>query len=252
MGSLDYNIGQLDNQNNALPKDIQKACAEILTAAEKAGFHVAAVSWYNPDSTPEHHVPGFAGQGGVACDFMVYGNRSVQDFIDAYAWKNRDRLGICWQISRQRIRSTSPGKSGQWEHYSGAGHYDHTHMNFGRLAGTNGYNKVANLAYVPPAGPDPTGDYPVPSTRVVYLDKLRPGVTNSDSVYWVQRHLREIGITRAIKTGAYDTDTVAAVKEFQLSLGDAPANCDGVLGPLQTAALFDRHPDLGVTIEQHS
>jgi hypothetical protein len=151
MGTLAFNIGQLDDQNGALPKAIQLAAAEILTAAEKAGEHVIAVSWFNPASTPEHHVPGFKGQGGVAVDFMVYGDKSVQDWIDAYVWANRVRLGVCWLISRRRIRSTSPGHDGLWHPYGGSDpHTTHSHVNFGHLAGTNGEHSVSMINYVPP------------------------------------------------------------------------------------------------------
>jgi hypothetical protein len=150
MSDLAHNIAQL-NHPAGLPRAIQSAAAEVLIAAENADHHVAAVSWFNPASTPEHHVPGFPNQGGVAVDFMVYGNKAVQDFIDGYLWKHRARLGVCWIISRKRIRSTSPGHPGTWTAYNEPDpHTSHTHTNFGHLAGTNGYIKLTKISYHPP------------------------------------------------------------------------------------------------------
>jgi len=258
MGSLAFNISELSNQNGALPKAIQEAAAEVLTAAEKAGHHIPAVSWFNPASTPEHHVPGFRGQGGVAVDMMVYGNVVMQNWLDSYVWVHRRRLGVCWMISRRRIRSTSPGHSGNWTPYSGPSpHTDHTHVNFGHLAGQSGYGSVAKITYVPlgpkpPAPPPPHPGPHHPSTRVVYLDKLHPGQTDSDSVRWLQYALVKLpGNENVVPiSGTYDDKTVASVKLFQKAKGDDVI--DGIVGPHDMAALLHDAGISNVKIEAHS
>jgi hypothetical protein len=81
---------------------------------------------------------------GRALDLMITGSKlgkKVGDLIAAYLWANRTRLRVKWLIWDRRIRSTSPGKSGNWTAYRGASaHTDHVHVFF------------AEGAYRPPAG----------------------------------------------------------------------------------------------------
>lgn len=77
--------------------------------------------------------------------------------------------------------------------------------------------------------PDPADGYPTPTDNTVYVSKLDPGQSDSDSVWWAQKALH------VPVTGTYDQATVDAVKAFQKSIGD---KVDGDLGPLETAALF--------------
>lgn len=161
-------IEQLTRPNGGIAKPIFLACSETIEAAEAALRRpVPASSWFNPASTPEHHVPGMAGDKGVANDFMVYRDREMGDWIANYLWANRARLGICWIIWNRRIRSTTPGKSGNWTPYSGAStHEDHVHANFGHLLGTNGSRTVAKVVYKPLS--------PVKLTYWVVRDKAHP------------------------------------------------------------------------------
>lgn len=214
-------IEQLKRPNGGIDPQIQLAATEVVLAAKAAGHEIRSISWFNPASTPEHHVPGMAGQKGVAVDFMC--DRATGDFIADYLWQHRARLGLCWEIWRDRIRSTSPGKPGTWQNRGKGDHYDHVHGNFGHLVGTSGQGKVTKITYKPLTGVQP-------SAGTVWLDRLVPGVTDSDSVRAVQRAL---GIQQ---TGSYDLATVAAVKAYQAKLGDTVR--DGLLGPKQTARLF--------------
>lgn len=153
--------------------------------------------------------------------------------------------------SRSRVGWTSTG-------FSDKSHLWHAHLSVLR-AYCDDVNSIRGLAEVvagvksgtlswtgdgwapqpAPVPPKPTG-YPKPLDKVVYVSKLTPGQADSDSVWWAQKAL---GVPL---TGTYDKATVDAVKAFQASLGD---DVDGDLGPLEAAALFGRHPELGVTIE---
>ena len=248
MATLTQNIADLALHSGALPFPIQRAASEVLTAAETAGHHVPAVSWFNPASTPEHHVPGFPGQGGVAVDLMVYGDTTVQDWIDEYLWANRDRLGVCWIISRGRIRSTSPGKSGQWEKYSGKDpHTSHTHINFGRLAGQSGEGPVPTVAYKPPAPPAPVWDgKSYPGSGAFVLGQTHPAVTVLG-----QRLVAHgwAGYTDGPGPRFGPAD-LAAVQWFQQRQGWTGADADGYPGPTTWALLMaDPPPPPPVTHE---
>lgn len=131
------------------------------------------------------------------------------------------RLGIWYVIWRGRIWSMTRPEKG-WLRYFDAdnpnpsrSHHNHVHVSF--------YDKAASdPLYDDHPASDPAGNYPRPKDAVLYLDRIRPGQKDSDSVYWLQRWLREAGYTKAIKTGAYDDATVAAVKDFQAFLHDDP------------------------------
>ena len=81
--------------------------------------------------------------------------------------------------------------------------------------------------------------YPTPKDRVVYDSKVKPGITNSDSVWWVQyaiNKLRFKGQKRLALTGDYGPLTKSMVKLVQAQkFGD---KADGDLGPLQIRKLF--------------
>ncbi len=224
-------IEQLTRPNGGIDPQIRAAATEVVLAAAAAGHEVKGISWFNPASTPEHHVPGMAGQKGVAVDFMC--DRATGDFIGEYMWTHRERLGLCWEIWRDRIRSTSPGKPGTWQARGKGDHYDHVHGNFGHLVGTNGSRQVDKITY------KPLGAAQRPSAGTVWLDRLVPGVTDSDSIRAVQRAL---GVP---PTGTLDAATLEASKAKQRSWGDI--NVDGLFGPKQTALLF-KEAGLDVTI----
>lgn len=84
------------------------------------------------------------------------------------------------------------------------------------------------------AGPVP---FPKPDSNEAYLDKIAIGVTDSDTVWYIQSALNKVGVKVAL-TADYDAATVAAVKAYQAKLGDKPQFQDGILGPKQTLKLF--------------
>lgn len=154
---------------------------------------------------------------GLAADAMVpawqtaAGRAKGQELAD-WIWTNRARWGIWYLIFDGRIISQTRPEQG-WIRYFDAdspnpsrSHKNHVHMSW-RSA---------------------------PAIPVVWIDRLVPGVTDSDSVRVVQRAL---GVP---SDGTYGPSTVAAATAFQRSLGDAAEHCDGVLGPRQTVALLLR------------
>lgn len=136
---------------------------------------------------------------GRAIDFMITGSglgRKVGDLIAAYLWANRTRLRVKWLIWDEHIRSTSPGKSGNWTNYSGASdHTDHVHM------------FVAEGAYRPPAGGAGGGGGSV--------DDGIPGVWEVDpakvsTFLWGLKHGKDQNIKAA---PGRDIDVVREVKD---------------------------------------
>lgn len=86
--------------------------------------------------------------------------------------------------------------------------------------------------------PKPEPEYPVPTSGELYLDKLKPGTKDSDSVAYVQHWLEQVLRVELRRTGDYDDATQGAAKAYQRDkLGDAEQYVDGVLGKLQTIAL---------------
>lgn len=108
---------------------------ELWRAADKAGFTLTRL--YGMGSRGSEHPT------GRALDLMITGSaggRRAGDFLADYLWANRTRLKVKWIIWNRKIRSTSPGKSGNWASYNGGNpHTDHVHVFF------------ADGAYVPPA-----------------------------------------------------------------------------------------------------
>lgn len=105
---------------------VKEIAREVVQAAQDAGFQLKVVWGFNPASKPEH-------SAGTALDFMC--STEAGNFISDYLWRNRARLGLRWQIWRQRIQSTSPSKPGTWQPMANRGsvtanHYDHVHANF--------------------------------------------------------------------------------------------------------------------------
>lgn len=131
---------------------------EIWEAAHKAGFTMTRLWGMGPGD--EHGV-------GRALDFMITGSaggKRAGDWIADYLWDDRKRLDVKWIIWDRHIRSTSPGKSGNWEDYNGSNpHTDHVHVFF------------ATGAYVPPKGSGGGGGGEKPpkaETWHVSLDKV--------------------------------------------------------------------------------
>lgn len=84
-------------------------------------------------------------------------------------------------------------------------------------------------------------EHPLPISGEMYLDKVAAGVTDSDTVAYVQLLLAAVLKVTLRRTGDYDPATVAAARQFQADvLGDAPKYCDGILGELQLLELIER------------
>ena len=255
-------LGGVTSKNKA-------ATQVVLDAATRAG-HIINQVW---------GVGGGDHAGGMATDFMVYNDRAAGDWIADYLWENRLVLGVRWIIWRQRIRSTTPGKSGQWEAMADRGnatqnHMDHVHVvwngdpvkgitdaigdvaaaitgtykvrpgdtlgsiaakfkvtvadlvKWNGIANPNAIQSGQTLQLKGPAGvavqpkePVKPGPFvPLRNQRGAYIDLLRPGQSDSTSVYLYQLALRRYLNKYANKynpngaTGTYGPETVAMTK----------------------------------------
>jgi murein DD-endopeptidase MepM/ murein hydrolase activator NlpD len=85
---------------------------------------------------------------------------------------------------------------------------------------------------------------PLPTRPKVYLSKLKPGQTNSDSVKALQRVLNGIKLVNGKNlpvTGNYGDLTRAEVKKWQVQKFGCKSGtrcADGILGPTQATRLF--------------
>lgn len=139
----------------AITSATRQRMGEILAAGKKAGITVYQ-TWgkvSDPGNT-EHYT-------GRAVDFMIFDSaakkgtdRGIGDWLAEYLWTNRVRLGVKWIIWRDRIRSTSPGHSGEWVARGKGDHYDHVHVLFD------------TSAYRPPAAVKPLPVYLVDPAKV--------------------------------------------------------------------------------------
>ncbi len=75
-------------------------------------------------------------------------------------------------------------------------------------------------------------------TGDVYVNRLQPGVTGSDSVRMLQQRLNEVRNINLPITGNYNAATRDAVRAWQLSIGDTGSGADGAMGPMQSKKLF--------------
>lgn len=172
-----------------------------------------------------------------AIDFMC--GKAVGDRIADYAWKNRARLGVWYVIWNGRIISITKGRS-YWRTYyptaraiannpDSAYHRNHVHVS--RHPG-------APFTPLEPVKPLKPGERRVPLERIIYLDKLTPGVRDSDSVYHLQTLLNKVNGPNVLRSGDYDAATVESVKAFQTAMHDDVI--DGDIGPLGLDALIER------------
>lgn len=167
--------------------------------------------------------PGHDPNESLATDGMVPGwstttGNALGWKVAKWIWANRKKWNVWYIIFDGKIISETRPSQG-WIHYFNASnpkpsksHKNHVHVSF--------YS---------------TGPNPAPaSLGTVWVDTLDYGRMNSDSVRLVQRALK-IAVT-----GNYDASTRDAVKKFQISLGDDPKYCDGLLGGNQAIALFSK------------
>lgn len=186
---------------------------ELWTYAASKGYELTRL-WGIGTRGSEH-------PSGRALDLMITGpglGKVVGNLLASYLWKNRKRLAVKWIIWDGHIRSTSPGKSGQWEPYHGASdHSDHVHVFFG----TAGY-------VAPPAAGGGSGS-PV---KVVDLSQLVKAATldtgrkqggttpgAGDDVKIVEAALKREGLlsSRYARDGSFGSLTVKAYARWQES-----------------------------------
>jgi hypothetical protein len=178
---------------------------------------------------------GVANHGQYAIDRMI-GSRAEGDRIAAWAWANRKRLGIRYVIWYRRIISETNTPS-QWRTYTnpvasrrGTASGDHTnHVHISRFSNKDYTGPAGTTVPVPKLG---DVDYVPGKPWVFYLDRQAPGVKDSDSIVLLQRKLE------LTPTGAWSDELEQHVKAWQLSIGDDPRYCDGILGAAQAARLF--------------
>ncbi len=112
----------------AVRPSVRRVAEEVEAAARAAGHDLSVIWGDDPNSKPEH-------SAGTALDFMVFTDTEAGPFIADYLWTHRARLHLRWEIWRQRIRSTSPGRPGTWQAMADRGsptknRMDHVHANF--------------------------------------------------------------------------------------------------------------------------
>jgi hypothetical protein len=220
-------------------------CDEVVGKARSRGYNVQTV--WGATNFPDHN-------NRRCLDFMINtggaGGQEGGDWIARYVIKNADRLVVNWMIWDRRIWRRKANEHGPvgWSQYFGPKpHTDHVHL------------ECADGSYLAPSdtGP-PAPGYPPPADCIVFHDKVKPGIENSDSVWWVQRWLNNVPMPEAPhvkQNGNYGAKTIDAAKVFQRQECHDPP--DGDLGPLQTEFLFHEarkhNPELPVArFETHS
>lgn len=180
-------------------------------------------------------------------DFMIR-NDAGGDRVAEYLIDNAERLGVIGIIWNGRVMgfpangdaldgvqdNDSPyrGPAGRWRDYDGEDqHTDHVHAEFDA-------EPIKGQAPNPGKGNAGKG-YRRPASGEVYLDKLRPGVKNSDSVYYWQLALNAIklrGGSELRLDGDYGPKVEHETKLFQAQR--CRDRQDGWPGPKQAAYAF--------------
>jgi hypothetical protein len=197
-------------------------------------------------------------------DFMHYGDQAMRKAIEDFVITNAKALGVNGMITNhggadddKPVRVGFPndgvggqhyhGPAGEFDTYTGPNHHrDHVHVEFntdpiGKLTELDGRKPPAKRE---PAAPKPSAGYPRPTSGQVYLDKLKPGTTNSDSVYYWRMAMNAIsfkGGSELKLTGDYTADLVHETKLFQDQRCNDPQ--DGWPGPKQAALGFNLAKD---------
>lgn len=131
----DPNMPGVHTELGPIREDTKKVAYEVVAAARAAGY-------------PLYFVWGIGGTGdhkyGKAIDFMVYDDGTVQhpgperpavgDWVADYVWKNRERLGVRYEIWNRRIRSTTGTPPNVWLAYHGTTDPHTNHVHVSRLA----------------------------------------------------------------------------------------------------------------------
>lgn len=216
----------------AVKANVRQVAGEVLLSAQLDGHQLTVVWGLNPASTPEH-------SAGTALDFMVYSDTPAGTWVADYLWTNRARLGLRWELWRQRSRSTSPGKPDTWQAMEDRGsptknHMDHVHANFWVKA-YEGAGAAGGQGGRPAPGPGPAPGSQFPGKGAFVLGVSHPAVT------LLGQRLIAHGFGRGYLVGPGPTFTQVdkdATRAFQLAQGFAASGADGYPGPETWAALM--------------
>jgi hypothetical protein len=182
----------------------------------------------------------------LATDGMVpgWGTKKGNDLgweVARWLWANRKKNGLWYVIFDGKIISTTRPEKGWLPYFNrnssdpSKSHKNHDHCSW--------HEDGDAPAVKPDVAPYTEGWVP-DLPWVFYLDRQEIGVTQSDSVWLLQK---------ALGMKPYDGNYTQAlrdrVKTYQaVDLGDDPQFCDGILGPGQAKALFSD----AIDIENHS
>lgn len=209
------------NTLGAVTPNTRAKCQEILDALHAARGVQLATVWGKGGG--EHAT-------GRALDLMVFGDTASGDWIADYVWTNRVRLGLGWQIWRQRIRNVNAGSygpAGRWNPMENRGsstnnHMDHPHIYF------------ASDSYTPPSGGTPT-----PSKGRLVVPEINLKDAGNGSRLVTQPALAIKAMQRLLGVTA---DGLAG-NDTRRALGDAQARAqltvDFIWGPDTASALLD-------------
>lgn len=226
--------------------DVRKVMDEVIAEAAKAGHKIRIV----------HGSTTWADHNTYRCIDWMIPNKAAGDWIANYILKHRSRLGARFMVWNDRvIRAYPKGNipAWKWASYQPDNpkrhrHYDHVHLEIQpgftyRAPGTAKPAAAAattQKATAPAAAPKATATtVKAPTSGKVYLDKLRPGVTNSDSVWYWRMALNAIrlrGGSELKLTRDYTNDLVRETKLFQAQKANDPT--DGWPGPRQAQLAF--------------
>lgn len=207
----------------------------VLDAAAKAGHQVVRIYGYN--TTPDHN-------NRQCVDFMGTDGKkpvdhAMMDWLVDYCKKNARVLGVEGIIWNRRVMgfpsqgSAYRGPEGGWRPYSGGSqHTDHVHVQFNRSSVAGQPSTVGGSSSSSSAGK-------LPTSGEVYLDKLKPGSKDSDSVRYWQAAMNALsfkGGTELKITGNYNSKLEHETKLFQQQKCDDKP--DGWPGPKQATYGF--------------
>lgn len=203
---------------------VKAKAADVIAATGTACTHVWGYA-----STPDHN-------NKRCVDFMV-ADRADGDTVAEYVIANAKRLGVHGLIWDHRCMGfphvEDPpwrGPYGEWRDYTGPSpHTDHVHVEFD---GEPIVGVEAAVTVTPEA-------YPAPTSGDVYLDKLRPGQTDSDSVWYWRMAMNALSFRGGRElplTPDYTADLTHETRLFQAQVCNDLA--DGWPGPKQAVLGF--------------
>ncbi|HET6874657.1 MAG TPA: hypothetical protein VFH70_07755 [Acidimicrobiales bacterium] len=226
----------------------KKKAAVILKAMRSAGTPVPRCFGYQ--TSPDHNLR-------RCVDFMHYGDQTLRRNLEAYILSNAAELGVNGMITNHggpdgdepvRVGFPNPGVGGDHYHgpagafspYGGSNHHrDHVHVEVNTAP--IGAHLIAFTDPTPDEADEHGHKYPRPTSGEVYLDRLRPGVKGSDSVYYWRMAMNAISLRGGSElklSGRYDAALEHETRLFQRQVCNDPT--DGWPGPKQAALGFRR------------